>query len=419
LSVIGVLVMAVMLRAVAQDTLPDIAAGTPAFAGVIPGGLLIYDGSAARAVNTASQVISDVMWSPDGQWVAYRAAGGPQGAAVYAVDVTGDPFVPVMVTQTVSAALPVAFSSADRIIFGVDAPLDPIGQDANGSPTVTLTLMEAGVFSDQAPVVRGMIENFRTGCGGGSPYPMDQAMSADTGLNGNNTFLAAIDSRVLHSLGCDGVGLGVTAFDSGDTLVLGNDYVRPVLSPDGSRLAALRVQPGTLEIVPQVTIIDLDDFSTLGIDIPETPDRIVWSADGGSIYFSVRILRDQPLALTPQQSEALFGGAAPQGAPGIPQYANYLFWLDIGLGVTEGIVGSVGGWGISRVFAGENVLYYTLVPDGAAWIDGLTSGQIDRTRPDSAEQERALVLPALYRVGVDVVPVPIIERINQVVLRPA
>jgi hypothetical protein len=168
-----------------------------------------------------------------------------------------------------------------------------------------------------------------------------------------------------------------------------------------------------------VTIIDLDDFSTLGIDIPETPDRIVWSADGGSIYFSIRILRDQPLALTPQQSEALFGGAAPQGAPGIPQYANYLFWLDIGLGVTEGIVGSVGGWGISRVFAGENVLYYTLVPDGAAWIDGLTSGQIDRTRPDSAEQERALVLPALYRVGVDVVPVPIIERINQVVLRPA
>lgn len=396
---------------------PTIPADTPAFAATIPGGILVHTANSTRVLNTSSQMVTQIGWNANGDFLTYRAIGGPQGAVTYFVGVESDTLNPAVLVSQNSLSLPLAFPAADQVVYGVDAPSDQITQDANGQSIQPITLVQRGFLTREAPLDLVTLSNFRTGCGGGSPYPMDQVYSTDTGLNGSALFLVLTDTTALHSLGCDGRGLGFTSLASGATIPLGADYARAALSPDGTRVAALFLDQN-FQIVPMLTVIDLGSLTGTPFELAVIPDQIAWSADGESIYYTTRTMSDQDLTLTPEQ-RAMLSGGAPSDASGIPQYVSSIQRIDVATGAVTTILDSVSGWGISRLLPAANALYFTVVPDGSAWAEGVANGSIDRNRPDSAAQELALVYPSLYQVALDGGDSSlVVEDVGQVVLRP-
>jgi hypothetical protein len=101
----------------------------------------------------------------------------------------------------------------------------------------------------------------------------------------------------------------------------------------------------------------------------------------------------------------------------LPQYSVELH--QTGLGGGDSVVFSGPGWAIGRIFASGGSIYFSLVPNGEAWVEALASGEIDFTTNEGFIHERQTVAATLLRLEGGGYAVELAPDIGQATPNPA
>jgi hypothetical protein len=376
-----VLLAAIAFSAQAQANLPPLAA-------VTSGQLTLYGfGAGPQPVTRGLDRFTTLEWSPDGQHLAFVMADPGSARSLMFTDRGGSP--PSLLAQNVTY-LPVTFTPDSRaVIYTEEGAYDAPTGSPPGTPAIPLRVLARELAPGSEPQVLGQI-TFGVGCGGGSPYPMDGVYNAEAGFGGNSLAFTRTDHGILYSTSCTGHGLALFDPGSGESLSLGDNLSSAVLSPDGSRFAAVRDRG--------IALVSLAERTQTNFQPQFVPDQLAWG-DGQTLYYSARALLPDPLPLSQEEAQVftgLFGAAADT----MPQYSVSIHRLDVNSGA-EAQVYSGPGWAVGRMFFSQGALYFSLVPNGETWIEALTTGQIDYGTYEGILREWQTVAATLYRLQAD------------------
>lgn len=375
--------------------------GLPTTAAITDGVLTLYLQGEPRRVETGMPAgYYSLVWSPDGTQLAYTALNG--SPRLMLTDRAGSP--PVLVAEGVSF-LPVTFTAGStQIIYTQEDPTQT-GQTISGLPAVVMQVLVRGLSPalEAQPVGTILVG---VGCGGASPFPMDGIYNTESGFGGSPLTFAAATSGIVYSTSCSGTGLAVFDANTGESRPLGEDLSRAKLAPDGGRLLAVR--GGGLAVV------DIATGQSTFVQTTQPPDQIAW--DGGdTAYYSTRTLTAEPVPLSPEEAAALSAYLGVENAT-LTQYTVNLYRVSLSGGDT--LVYSGPGWAVGRLFSAGGAVYFSLVPNGEAWVEALAAGLLDAASPDRWQQERRTVAVRLYRLNGDGSAVEVGADIGQAVPNP-
>lgn len=323
---------------------------TPPVAAVTGNQLTLYNINGG-AQQVASGWITNLAWSWDGQALVFTLNNGSMLMLT-----TRDGGTPVTLAHNV-ALLPATFTHDGQVVYAVEGTQDEMTTSPNGAPQALVRVFSQDPHTPDAdPTLLGEF-HFGVGCGGGSPYPMDAVYSSEAGFGGKGLTFVYTRFGLLYSTTCAGIGLGLMNTQTGESVTLSTDASRASLSPNGARVVAVR--SGVL------TLIDLDTGGQRVLPTQLTPDQIAWG-DDSTVYYSVRHLLDSPLPLSTAEAQALdarYGLAA----DGVPQYAVSIHQVSLSGGETQLYRGP--GWAVGRMFTSRGALYFSLIPNGEAWVE--------------------------------------------------
>lgn len=121
-----------------------------------------------------------------------------------------------------------------------------------------------------------------SGCGGGSPDPADGVASNENlrPFGGQVFELSPQNNYIVHTVSCSGSGLGVLDLSTKQDRAL-NDHARAaVISPDGSRIAAISDN--------NIVVINSNNGNIEStFPASESPQAVLWAADGKGILYSI------------------------------------------------------------------------------------------------------------------------------------
>jgi len=369
----------------------------PPLAAVTNGGLVLVVGGASQQVERANIAYYDLTWSPDGSKLAYTVNDG-SATRLMLTDSAGS--TPTLIAGNVSY-MPLTFTAdSAQVIYTVEDSTQ-VTTMANGLPGSTMNVFVQG---NESPIASF---GFGVGCGGGSPFPMDAVYNTEAGFGGSALTFEATPYGILYSTACTGQGLGLLNFETGESVSLGDNLSRAKLAPDGRR--ALVLQGGGL------SVLDLESRQVSGIATSATPDQIGWGVDG-SAYYSTRTLLIDAMPMAPEEASA-FSAYLGMEASAFPQYEVALYQVDLNSGADSQVyIGP--GWAIGRIFAAQGGVYFSLVPNGEAWVEAIAAGTLDITAPDSFFRERQIVAARLMRLVGDGTSVEVGSDIGQATPRP-
>ncbi|MBC7871400.1 MAG: hypothetical protein H7Y09_11230 [Chitinophagaceae bacterium] len=369
----------------------------PPLAAVTNGGLFLYEGGAGSQVESTNIAYYDLTWSPDGSKLAYTVNDG-NATRLMLTDSAGS--APTQLAGNVSY-IPVTFTEdSAQVIYTIEDSTQ-VTTMANGLPGSTMNVFLQGVEGQVATF------GFGVGCGGGSPFPMDAVYNTEAGFGGSALTFENTAYGILYSTACTGQGLALLNLETGENVSLGDNLSRAKLAPDGRR--ALMLQGGGL------SVLDLESRQVSGISTSAAPDQIGWGADG-SAYYSTRTLRTDAMPMAPEEASA-FSAYLGMDASAFPQYEVALYQVDVNTGA-EAQVYAGPGWAVGRIFAAQGGLYFSLVPNGEAWVEAIAAGTLDITAPDSFFRERQIVAARLMRLVGDGTAVEVGTDIGQATPKP-
>jgi len=326
---------------------------------------------------------TNLVWSPDGQHLAFLTYGDGGGWRLMLTDRGGAP--PVMLSSSASYMPPTFSADGSRVIYAIESP-DAITQGGDGIPRMPMRVVSQELRPDAPTEPLGTFD-FGVGCGGGSPFPMDAIYNMEAGFGGRALTLVRTEFGILHSLDCAGGGLGLLDLDTGESATLAADVSRVRLSPDGRQAAAVR--GGSL------VIFNLANRDSRSIGVSVAPDQIAWG-DNSTIFYSVRTLVGAPLPLSSEEAQALAANLG-LSADNIPQYNVAIYRVDLGGGQDSSVYNGPG-WAVGRMFASQGSLYFSVIPNGEGWVEAIASGSIDFSDPRSYIQEQRAVSVTLLRI---------------------
>lgn len=354
----------------------------PPMAAVTDRQLTLYNvsGGVRQVMRAEGRLFDNLVWSPDGQHLVFTAS-----SRLMLTDRGGA--APSSLAEDVYT-LPATFASDSSRVIYAGSPGAQV-ESNTGLPTYALDVYSQPVSPGAAREVIGQI-HFGTGCGGGSPFPMDTVYNIEAGFGGSDMTFVNTDSGLLHSHNCAGRGLSLLNLDTGESTDLGGGLQGASVSPDRTQVAAL--EGGT------IVAIDLASRARRTHSAQSTPDQIGWGADNNTLYYSVRALLGQSLPISEQEAQAVasFTGRADP----IPQYTVSIRRVDLNSG-QETEIYSGPGWAVGQMFASNGSLYFSLVPNGEVWVETVASGTLDLSTPDGAIKELATVAVTMLRVPVN------------------
>lgn len=374
----------------------------PTLAAVTDGHVTVYGGAGSRLVDGVYPAYYSLVWNADGSRLAYTAFDGVQ-TRLLLTDRTASP--PVTLAEGVSY-LPVTFTlDGSEVVYTVEDPAQT-GQTIGGLPAAGMTVMITGLDGASAPRMIGTIL-IGVGCGGGSPFPMDAVYNTEAGFGGSALTFAVTPHGILYSTSCSGIGLGVFNPDTGESRVLGDDLSRARVSPEGDR--ALVVRGGG------VAVLEIASGQVTALAASNAPDQIAWG-EAGAAYYSTRTLAPEPVPFSPEEASAFSAYLGAEAAT-LPQYTVSLYRVNAGGGDTLVYTGP--GWAVGRLFSVQGDVYFSLVPNGEAWVEAITAGLIDFSAAESWQREQQTVAARLYRLNADGSATELGAGIGQAVPNPA
>lgn len=391
--------------------------GAPVMGGIREGSVYLFSTDAPTPIQVFQgdglTLPTQLKWTPDGQRLLFLASSpGAAGYSLMMADWQGGAAVPIADNLMY---MPVAFLPDGRVVYATPGEIGP-AQGENQLPQMSISLYAQTLDPAATPEKIADVP-FGTGCGGGSPFPMDGIYSMDAGFMGNELTLQMTEHGLLHSVSCSGAGLAVLDLQSGETMGVGEGLARVALSPDGTRFAAVNFLefPAQLELVT----VDLATLSVTPVATGHTPDQVTWGADG-ALYYSVREQLPEPVAVAPEQMQAMVDAGRLGPDSKIPRYRVAIYRLDPVSGAETLLFEADSAWAVGRLFTVENALYFSLIPGAQAWIDGLLTTPVDMESRAGFLQEQSMVAPALYRLPLSGdTPEPVFENITAATPRPA
>lgn len=391
--------------------------GAPVMGGIREGSVYLFSADTPTPIQVFQgdglTLPTQLKWTPDGQRLLFLASS--PGAAGYSLMMTGAQGGAAIPIADNLMYMPVAFLPDGRVVYATPGEIGP-AQGENQLPQMSISLYAQALDPAAAPEKIADVP-FGTGCGGGSPFPMDGIYSMDAGFMGNELTQQMTDHGLLHSVSCSGAGLAVLDLQSGETMGVGEGLARVAMSPDGTRFAAVNFLqfPAQLELVT----VDLATLSVTPVATGHTPDQVTWGADG-ALYYSVREQLPEPVAVAPEQMQAMVDAGRLGPDSHIPRYRVAIYRVDPPGGAEALLFETDSAWAIGRLFAVENSLYFSLIPGAQAWIDGLLATPVDMESRAGFLQEQSMVAPALYRLPLSGgVPELVFENITAATPRPA
>ena len=222
--------------------------------------------------------------SPDGTKVGYLKNAGTNARSLMVSDLDGRNLR--QLASDVAWTLPSIEWSNDNQKIYYASSMDPVeNMTAKSVDLSTGELQEQGQFT------------VRSGCGGGSSDPADGVSSLESlAPFGRHVFsLSPRNNYIIHSTACSGGGLGILDLSTKQDQVLDDDAYGAVISPDGSKIAA--VSDNNIVIFNVSTGSIESTFPT-----SEAPQALLWGANGKEILYSTSTLAN---AVTIDDSVAL------------------------------------------------------------------------------------------------------------------
>ena len=349
------------LLVVAAISIPAATAQTgtaPLLGGIRDGSVYLFGAPGTEPVQVFQggdlTLPTHLKWTPDGQRLLFLAtAPEAAGYTLMMADATGGQAQPIADNLLY---MPVAFLPDGRVAYLTPGEIGP-AQDQSMLPQMSVSVYAQAIEPGATPELIAEIP-FGTGCGGGSPFPMDAIYNMEAGFMGNELTLQMTDQGLLHSVSCIGAGLALLNLETGETTGIGAGLARAAMAPDGTRFAALNYLefPAQAELVT----VDLATLAVTPIPTGQTPDQIAWGADG-AIYYSVREQLPEPLVVDPVQMQAMVDAGRLGPDSQVPRYRVALYRLDPASGQETLLYETDTAWAIGRIFATTDAAYFSLI----------------------------------------------------------
>jgi len=206
--------------------------------------------------------------SPDGTKIAFLKMTDTNARALMVADIDGKNIR--QLANDVAWTLPTLEWSNDNQKIYYASAIDPTeNMLAKSIDLSTGELQEQGQFT------------VHSGCGGGSPDPADSVASNENlrPFGGQVFSLSPQNNYIVHTVSCTGSGLGVLDLSTKQDRAL-NDRARgAVISPDGSRIAAISDN--------NIVILNVSSGNIENtFPAAETPQALLWNPDGKGILYS-------------------------------------------------------------------------------------------------------------------------------------
>jgi hypothetical protein len=374
-SLIGLLALALIafgLPVRAQESAPPLP-----LAAIQNGDLWLFGLGAGPQQVTSAGVLQNnasLTWGPQGNTLAFTMPNPDGTLSLMLTDRAGSE--PVQLASGVAFGFPISFTAEGEILYAVSTQQYVEGA-VNGGAGEVIELYTVAPQVGAAPELIGSL-TFGVGCGGGSSIPADWMYWTETGTNpgGSSLVLALTPHGLVHSINCTGVGTALLDLASGESTPLGTDLGAVKVSPDGSQVV------GVNNAVPwqgtgQTVQVDVATGTVTTLSTSGTPDQLVWSADGGSVFYSTRRESGETVAMTPEQQQQVTEALGLMEPVTLPLWTASIHRLDLAIGQDTELY-STGAYAIGRMLPTPDgsALIFSQIPNLEAWAQTLASGQI-------------------------------------------
>ncbi len=363
------------------------------YAGVADSALFIANSRNDFWEVARSARFSSLVWNADGTQLAFLMYDENFNARIGVANVDSAEVI-VLDTPTLVAGYGISWTFDNLILFMGEYPAqDPL--DIGADQTVAVNIMtiapRAGATAEVVSSVRVAV-----GCGGGSPFLVDEVYSGETGgLGGFFLTLAQTPTSVLFSADCGGTTLAILDAASGEVLIE-EGITRVVVHPSGSFAAGIEV--GQFDAAGRgIRVIDLARLETSSYTASAEPQQLAWSADGMQVYYSTRVESGNALESFDEAQRAALSEAVGFELSGMPTYENAIYSLDLATGA-ETLVASWEGI-VARMFEVDGRLYYSMIPNGQQpWLAAILAGRTT-FGADAARYFTPLIVEADLAIG--------------------
>ena len=234
--------------------------------------------------------------SPDGTKIAFLKMADTDARTLMVSDIDGKNIR--QLDNAVAWVIPVMewTNDSQKIYYPISNGFDV----TTGLETMTVKSIDptTGEFQDYGQY------GVRAGCGGGSSDPADAISSLENlePFGGVVFELSPQNNYIVHTVSCTGSGLGVLDLSTRQDRALAEQARGAVISPDGSKIAAA--------FNNSVVILNINNGGIeYTLPTSETPQALLWDADGKEILYSTSILANT-LTLDDKVTLDLFGGSS-------------------------------------------------------------------------------------------------------------
>lgn len=243
------------------------------------------NGVESQLTNDATEVpelwYSNPQISPDGNKITYLKNAGTDVRTLMVYDINGKNMTQLANDAAWVPAATEWSNDSQKIYYPISNGFDM----TTGIETIVVKSINIATGEIQEHGQYGV----QTGCGGGSSDPADRVSTDEnllTSTGGGYIFdLSPQNNYLIHATICHNVGLGILDLSTKQDRVLDENVTKAVISPDGSKIAA--VSDGNIVIFNVITGGIESTFP-----ISEAPRALLWGADGKVVLYSTSKLTD-------------------------------------------------------------------------------------------------------------------------------